>query len=297
MMGKLLLAAFDGVDKALRERSIRKALEKGKYWYAADLCKEVGEIRRAGDIYHEYRDFTNAVRCYDKANHSHKLLKAMLGGYKRVIEKQGFQGDFFWEKEKLETLKRHHVLEEFLQELAPFLSGELLFSLADDLQEAGEEKLANEHFLRLAREGEEKWYFIYDKVFKYYLKTGQAVKAREIALEWFKTGHSQCGTDEMFKLREVWELEAFAEEAAKVRRFYFFDQLGDVIDFGGFGEEFSERKHNIKDFEDVIDLFVKHYKEKPAAYNVGYVAEWYEKIGKPEKAMELRRSLEQKNGK
>lgn len=286
IMGKLSLAGFEAIDNSLRKRSIRKALENGNYSYAASLCKESGQIEKAADICFENRDFGRAMDYYAKANLSNKIMKAATEGYKAVIENQPYEGNFFTDEKKLNILKEYSVLSQFLEQISPILNGQNLYNIASDLEKIGEEKQAAEQFLRLAREGEKKWYHIYDRVFKYYIKTGQTAKARDIALEWFKTGHEQCGTWQMSKLREMGELEAFAEEAVKARRFYFFDQLGDLIDFG-FGSESSGKEHNIKDFEDVIDLFVKHYKEKPTAYNLDYVAEWYERTGKPEKAVEL----------
>jgi len=295
ILGKLFEAGYEAVDNSLRERSVRKATEEGNWSYAADLCEEGGDLVRAGDICYECRAFSRAVKYYDKAGRSRKLLSAMLAGYRAELQGQRGEDWFSFDTDSIVILEKHRVLKQFVEEAIPLTHGQDLYTLASKVEKVGNERLAADLYLRLAREGDEnkpdRWNYLYEKPFDFYLKDGRYSEARDLALEWFKRIHNTLGTfftEQMAKLWKAGELVTFAEEAVNVRRHYFFDQLGDLIDFG-FGTDKDGREHDIRDFEDVIDLFVKHYKQKPAAYNVGYVAEWYEKIGKPEKAEELRR--------
>lgn len=295
ILGKLFEAVYNAFDNSLRERGIRKATEEGNWSYAASLCEEGGDLVRAGDICCECRAFSRAVKYYDKAGRSRKLLSAMLAGYQAELQGERGEDWFSFDTDSVALLGKYRVLEQFVEEAIPLTHGQDLYTLASKVEKAGNERLAADLYLCLAREGDEgkpdRWNYLYEKPFDHYLKDGRYSEARDIALEWFKRIHNTQGTfftEQMAKLRKVGELEAFAEEAVNARRFYFFDQLGDLIDFG-FGADNDGREHDIRDFEDVIELFVKHYKQKPAAYDMAYVVEWYERIDKPEKAAELRR--------
>ena len=166
-----------------------------------------------------------------------------------------------------------------------------LYALAQACQDAHEERHAAQLWLQQARDDDDgrpcRWKYLYEKVIDYHLKDGQSGKARQIALEWLATGDDRFDVPQLAKLREVKELAAFAEEAGKVRRYEFFDRLGDLIEFGADGGN-RDGHHDIREYEDVLELLVKHYNQEPTHYPPDFVAGWYDRIGRPDKASELR---------
>ena len=292
VLGAIVQRLVETTEESMQERKICKLIEEDNWDRPADLCARDGQLARAGDICHQNRAYGNAAEYYDKAGQGREFLAAALAAYRCRLREEQTAGwlHFDLNVDTIKKLRHYKVLEEFIEGVRPLAHYPHLYALAQTCQDACEEKLAAELWLQQAREDDPtpcKWKYLYEKIIDYHLKDGQSGKAREIALEWLATGDDRFEVPQLAKLREAKELAAFADDAVKVDRSRFFDRLGDLIEFGADGCD-RDGDHDIGEYEDVIELLVKHYKEEPAHYPPESVAGWYDRIGRPDKASELR---------